>query len=39
MVSQFLTQHSVKETPIELPATGPVNPYEDLLLKMWDGWK
>jgi hypothetical protein len=39
MVSQFLTQHSIKESWIPLPPVGAVNPYEDLLLKQVEGWK
>jgi len=39
MVSQFLTQHSVRESLVPLPPVGAVNPYEDLLLKQVEGWK
>ena len=39
MVGQFLAQHSVKESWVTLQPTGVVNPYEDLALKMLEGWK
>lgn len=39
MVSQFLAQHAVQRHRIALPPAGVVSQYEDLSLRMFEGWR